>query len=301
MEKQGNFARLPRLIRRLMMWHLSRRSILMRALRGASRSFLPGISTYIMKLGPANLGQGYCGPLDRMLVASAPAVSMRIRLRNMARLGAEGLRPLLAANPGRPLQVLNIAGGPAMDTLNMLRLLRQEAPAVLEGRPIRIQVLDQDAAGPAFGARALAAWTAPDGPLSGLQVTLDHHPYDWAASQALEALSAGWGLGESVVLACSEGGLFEYGGDAIITGNLAVLAGLLPREAVIVGSVTRDCPMMRLMISASDRTHPTLPRTMEAFSALARGAGWGGRAGDREHDQPGRSVGEDFVINRIAD
>lgn len=274
LERQAKFARIPRPLRWLMMWHLSRKSILLRALRGASRGFLPGISTYIMKLGPGNLGQGYAGPVDRMLVASAPAVSMRIRLRNMAGLAAEGLRPLLAAHPGRPLQVLNIAGGPAMDSLNMLRLLRRDDPALLEGRPIQLHVLDPDSAGPAFGERALAAWTAPDGPLHGLRVSLERHAYDWSAPATLAALSAPWGLAESVALACSEGGLFEYGGDEVIRSNLAALARLLPADALVVGTVTRDCPIMQTMIAASGRRHPTRPRTPEAFAALAREGQW---------------------------
>lgn len=275
MERQAKFARIPRLFRRIMMWRISRHSIMMRALRDMRGSFLPGIATYIMKLGAANLGQGYSGKVDQMIAASAPAASMRIRLRNMARLGAEGLLPLLEAAPGRPLTILNIAGGPAMDNLNMLRLLRHEHPAVLEGRPVRIHVLDRDAAGPAFGARALAAWTRPVGPLAGLQVTLEHHPYDWSAPRSLEPLSAPWGLEESVALACSEGGLFEYGSDETITGNLVELGRLLPAAAVVVGSVTRDCPLMRTMVISTNGKHPTTPRTLEAFTALARGAGWG--------------------------
>ena len=50
---------------------------------------------------------------------------------------------------------MNIAGGPAIDCLNTLIVLRNEHPHLLEGRIIQIDVLDPDEAGPAFGKAAL--------------------------------------------------------------------------------------------------------------------------------------------------
>ena len=79
---------------------------------------------------------------------------MRLRLQQTAKLMAEGLEHDLVAAPGVPLHLFNIAGGPAIDSLNALILLRRAGADVL-ARQITIQVLDVDARGPFFGANAL--------------------------------------------------------------------------------------------------------------------------------------------------
>jgi hypothetical protein len=43
-----------------------------------------------------------------------PVLAVRLRLQDMARLTADALVPPLAANPHVTLQLLNIAGGPAI-------------------------------------------------------------------------------------------------------------------------------------------------------------------------------------------
>src|SRR5262249_59657568 len=114
----------------------------------------------------------------------------RLRLQAAAGLLAESLVPALAARPG-PLHLLNIGGGPAIDSLNALLLLRRDHPERLAGRPVRIHVLDIDAEGPAFGARALAAVQAPGASLEGLDAGLAHVAYDWNESHRLPAIVAG--------------------------------------------------------------------------------------------------------------
>jgi hypothetical protein len=68
----------------------------------------------------------------------------------------------------------------------------------------------------------------------------------------------------------SEGGLFEYGSNEEIVANLAALDAGTASDAFIVGSVTRDCEVVR----ASGRIVATRPRTIEAFRVLAECGGW---------------------------
>jgi len=52
---------------------------------------------------------------------------------------------------------LNIAGGPAADSLNTLIVLYNNQPESFAQRQVFVDVLDFDEAGPAFGKAALAA------------------------------------------------------------------------------------------------------------------------------------------------
>jgi hypothetical protein len=266
-------ARLPKVLGEVLFWLMSRRSPLMRAIRASRGGYLPGMDTYLLKLGPDNLGAAYTGRLDRLVAASVPALSTRLRLRNMAELTAEALVPRLHAHAGRPLRMVNIAGGPAMDSLNALLLLRRDHPRLLHGRPVHVHVLDLDAAGAGFGERALAALLADGGPLEGTRATFTYHRYDWAESQHLVSLAGGLDLEDGIVACSSEGGLFEYGTDEVVVANLEALRGLLPPGSLMVGSVTRDSPVTRA-VRAANRPRTTHPRSLEEFGALLSRAGW---------------------------
>ncbi|HZM49312.1 MAG TPA: hypothetical protein VFE68_02420, partial [Vicinamibacteria bacterium] len=113
-----------------------RRSVLGRALMGAAGTFLPGMPTYLLKLGPDHLGTGYAQEIDRRIAASPPGLGVRVRLLDVATLLAEGLAPLLAVARREPLHLVNIGGGPASDSLNALVVLRKEHPVLLEGRVV---------------------------------------------------------------------------------------------------------------------------------------------------------------------
>ena len=67
-----------------------RNSMLGRGLMAATGTFLDGMSTYVLKLGPENLG-AEASPIDKRIAASFPAFTARLRLQDMARLLAEGL------------------------------------------------------------------------------------------------------------------------------------------------------------------------------------------------------------------
>jgi hypothetical protein len=125
----------------------------------------------------------------------------------------------------------------------------------------------------AFGQRALEALRADGGPLRHVDATLAYHRYDWTESRALASLAGGWDLEHAIVAGSSEGGLFEYGGDDTVMANLEALHRVVPAEAFVVGSVTRDGPLTRA-VRASGLPQTTHPRSLETFTALVERAGW---------------------------
>ena len=48
--------------------------------------------TYLLKLGPKMLGEAYSTPVDRKIAATLPALGVRLRVQDMARLMADALR-----------------------------------------------------------------------------------------------------------------------------------------------------------------------------------------------------------------
>jgi hypothetical protein len=248
-----------------------RRSMLGRGLMEASGTFLSGMNTYLLKLGPDNLGTE-ANPLDRRIAASFPALVARLRLQDMARLLADGSWPAATATPQRPLALVNIGGGPAADSWNALIHLHAEHPDLLAGRPIAIIVLDQDVHGPAFGGRAVETLRAPAAPLGGLEIGFRHVSYEWSQVKRLRQTLDDLRAAEAVCAISSEGALFEYGSDTDIVANLQALhAGAAP-DAIVVASVTRDDQPMR-SLPVTDRA-ATRPRTLEGFRSLAEHAGW---------------------------
>lgn len=262
-----HFQKLPVFLRRA----FSRNSIAMRGLNDRSATFLGGMTTYVAKLSPGVLGKGYSTSVDRKVAAAIGSVAFRIRLQDMARLMADELVPILTARPGRPVRMLNIGGGPAMDSLNALILLRKEQPEMLTGRRTVITALDVDEAGPSFGMRALSALSRAGAPLQGLDVTFEHLVYDWThTSELKETLSQ---LGpDDVAIGSSEGGLFEYASNDVILENLRALVQGTPTDFCVVGSIMRDDEIPH-WIQATSR-FPLHTFKLADFTALVRGSGW---------------------------
>jgi hypothetical protein len=183
------------------------------------------------------------------------------------RSGMAGTSPAMTG--GRPLHLINIAGGPAIDSMNTLMLLRRRGSNLLQ-RPIVIHVLDPDEAGPFFGRNALAALMEDGGPLNGLDIAFDHRSYDWNQPASLEALLGELTAANAVIAASSEGGLFEYGSDEAIVANLTALraAGV----TCVAGSVTSADENQRRRITAT--RFKLIPRGLEGFAPLADRAGY---------------------------
>jgi hypothetical protein len=264
---------LPGFVHRGIMRFLRQRSALLRAglardqatAAGSTGDFMSGTATYLWKVGPENLGAGYANPLDRTLAATLPPLATRLRLRDTARMIAGSLER--AAGRAR-WDLVNLGGGPAMDSINALILVRRRGPHLLM-RPISIHVFDRDEAGPAFGARALQA-LRESGPLAGVDVSLRFVRHDWAEvarlRQQLEPLRA------SAVVASSEGALFDYGTDQAIVENLAALRELTGPDFTVVGDVVNDDELTRLIMKETGLA--VRPLGLSGLRALAERAGW---------------------------
>jgi hypothetical protein len=268
LREQVSFEKMPRPLRSLLLRFLLRNSILAKGIRNSRGTFMTGLNTYLLKLGPEMLGDAYAAPIDRKIALSLPALSMRLRLQDVAHLMAETLAPLLLAEPGRALQFINVAGGPAIDSLNALILLRKKWPAALDGREIAIRVLDLDQQGPSFGEAALAALVSSGGPLHGLRVKSVHVVYNWSQPEQLKSLLAT--AADDIAIASSEGGLFEYGADEDIIGNLIELRRFGIRA--VIGSVTRNDEAIHRANRLSAVS--TIKRGLPVFRQLIASTGW---------------------------
>ncbi len=252
-------------------------SILVRGMLESADTYTTGLVTYLHKLGPDNLGDGYAGALDRKWAAGLTPLTFRWRMRDLARLMSDHLAPLLATRPGAPLDLVNIGGGPAPDSFNALLLLAKRPGALLNRRRIRIHVLDLDPHGPSFGARAVEALRARGGPLAGLDVTLQGIDYDWTDVAGLIDLLDRLKSEPGLVALSSEGALFEYAPDEDIVANLEVMNDALPPDAIVAGPVVRDSATLdpRLRFSEHVPGRPAIRYMgLAHLRDLARQAGW---------------------------
>lgn len=245
-------------------------SVLGRALMAASGTFLDGISTYRLKLGPEHLGEG-ATPVDLKIAASFPAVSARLRNADMARLLAEGIT-LRGLAERKPLRLMNLGGGTASDSWNALILLQKDQPTILRGRKIQIAVLDLDERGPAFAASAITELRRPGNTLAGADLGFEFVSYEWSETERLRSILEAFAVTPALCAVSSEGALFEYGSDDEMVANLSVLREGTPNDAIVVGSVTRDAEATRSIARAGRIA--TRPRTLESFEALANRGGW---------------------------
>jgi hypothetical protein len=253
---------------------LAQHSILVRGGLQARGGYLSGMTTYLHKLGPDNLGRGYASDRDRRAAGQLLPLAFRHRLATVARLVADSLVEALRVARG-PVHLLNIGGGPALDSLNAVILVRKEHADLLT-RPVLVRVLDLDAVGPAFGARALAALQSADGPLHGLDVTFEHLAYDWASPAQLAVALDQATRDDAAVVASSEGGLLEYGSDEHIAANLRVFHEHAPNATALVGTLLKDqvtLPARLKWIGAGTGIAVRL-LGLDALHALARQTGW---------------------------
>ncbi|SDC96834.1 hypothetical protein SAMN05421548_112147 [Paraburkholderia lycopersici] len=266
-------ARVPAFINRMVLAFVSRRAPLLRSVANPKASFLDGLSTYLLKLGPQNLPPPFNGDIDRKFAASPHVVAMRLRLQQVACLLAQSLISDLDVAGTVPLHLVNIGGGTAIDSLNTLILLNRMRPGGLKARRITISVLDMDRDGPQFGADALRALCAQGAALDGLDVTFAHYVYNWNEPWRLAGILRNATMSGAIVAASSEGGLFEYGTDEAILANLrALYQSAHGQRIVVAGSVTRDDETRRRSISA--HRFALVPRGRAEFAALASRTGF---------------------------
>jgi hypothetical protein len=261
--------RTPTIVTRLLVRLAARRSRLLQRMLASDSEYLDSISTYMFKLGADHLPPGFDGPVDRKVAAAPHVALVRLRMQQIARLLAKALLAPLAAAPAAPLHFVNIAGGPALDSVNALIMLARMHARLIR-RPIAIHVCDAQQDGPAFGVRALLALTAPEGPLHGIDVQFEHHAYDWNDTAPLVGLLAGLAARGAIIAASSEGGLFEYGSDDAVVANLTALARA--GVPIVAGSVTSSSEVRKRMIKQSK--FRLVARGLEGFAPLAERAGY---------------------------
>jgi hypothetical protein len=221
-----------------------------------------------LKLGEQNLPPGFDGPFDRTIARSPHVVLIRLRMQQAAKLLAGALVEPLATHPAAALHFINIAGGPALDSINAAIVLNRSRPELLQ-RPIVIDVLDAQEDGPAFGANTLAALQVSGAPLHSLDIEFVHRSYDWNDPAKLRQLVADLVSRGAIMAASSEGGLFEYGIDQAIVANLEALrAGV----NIVVGSVTSSSELRKRMIA--ETRFRLFPRGIEGFAPLVARAGY---------------------------
>ena len=163
LQERVPFAGFPKSIRDLLLRFFLRGSVLGQGIHQSQGTFMTGMHTYLLKLGPEMLGSAYAKPIDRKIAASLPVLSARPRLQDMVYLMVERPLTVLSSDPRRPLCFMNIGGGPAIDSLNALIVLNKRQPGSLADQEVSIDVLDQDDAGPKFGGRPCRRFRAAEG------------------------------------------------------------------------------------------------------------------------------------------
>jgi hypothetical protein len=231
---------MPPIVMKILFMLASRNAPLLKAIARPGSNYLDGLSTYVMKLRPEQLPPPFDNKIDRKIVGSPFAVSVRLRMQQLAQIVAGVLEREMEEQATGDLHLVNIAGGPAMDSINALLFLDEKGK--LTGRSISIQVLDREAEGADFGVRVLEALIL-DGAFHSAHVTLRHRSYDWTSPGTLAEFIRPLGKDGSIVCAMSEGGLFEYADDDIVLSNLAALAD--GGVKFVAGSVTRSDDLTR--------------------------------------------------------
>ena len=230
------FNKIPVFVKRF----FAKRSFIMSELLQESNTdeYLTGISTLMLKLGPNLIGKGKKRFFNKLSSKGIGGIVLRIRMRDISKIQAEALIPILSESPHRNLCFINIAGGAASDSINTLFLIQQMNPSLLRNRKIEINVLDIDRFGPAFAERCITALKAPEGRFYNLDVSFNHIHYDWNNTQKLKELLTE--RKEWLQICSSEGGLFEYCSDEVVIQNLKTIHEHSASNIILAGSLMHD-------------------------------------------------------------
>ena len=215
-------------------------------------TYLSGMGTYMLKLGPQLLGGGEERKIDRMATAGVSGIAARMRLRDLCRYQVEILSPILKTHPVNRLCLINIAGGAASDTINTLRLILQKEPGLLRNRKIEINLLEVDTIGPHFAEKSLAALQNKGEDFEMLDLIFSFHHNSWGDKDAWNKILKD--RTEDIVFCSSEGGLFEYGSDEDIHMVLKIFAECPSLSMGITGSCLLDRETIDPTITAMAET-----------------------------------------------
>lgn len=221
-ERAESFNRIPRFIKNF----LAKRSYIMAGILDQSpeNSYLSGLSTMMMKLGPGLISRGNKGFFDRLASKAVGSVMLRMRVRDASEMLAGSIIESLPASRDKELCLINIGGGAATDSINALIIIHKSDPALLKGKNLEIIILDIDDYGPYFACESIKSLTSSQGVLYGLTIDCKHISYDWENTEPLKNIIQS--RKEKLIICSSEGGLFEYGGKNQILNNLEVFEEL---------------------------------------------------------------------------
>lgn len=232
---------------------------------GGSTGYLDGWATYLLKIGADNLPPT-ASDIERTLLSSANAVSLRVRLQQLSHLIADFMTTRQKESSFR---LVSLGGGTAIELLNALLIFAKRlGPQALPH--IEIAVLDIDSEGSVFGSAALAALQEPGSPLAGIQARLAFHEYSWTEPSSFRGIAAGWRANETCMIVSSEGALFEYASDEIVETNLRFW-----REAgaqAMAGSAIRADATGNTMVGRSP--FALYARSQESIERLAEKTGY---------------------------
>jgi hypothetical protein len=201
-------------------------------------TFLSGVSTLMLKLGPGLIGKGKKRFLERLASRGIGGIVLRMRVRDISICQSKALTQILRNSPGKNLCMINIAGGAASDSINTLFLIQKENPDLLKNRKIELDLLDLDTFGPAFAENCITELKANGGRFNGLDISFRYIQYDWNDPEILESVlkeKKDW-----IISCSSEGGLFEYCSDEVIEKNLGALLNSSNPDLLITGSLLHD-------------------------------------------------------------
>jgi hypothetical protein len=266
-----NFTKIPLFIRKIMIPLLFRGSFLGRGMMASAGTYLNGITTYLMKLGVENLGKGYATAMDRNIADSLGSLSLRMRLRDIAHMMADDVKPVLLKRPDEQLHFINISGGPSMDTLNAVILLNKETPGLIKNREIKIHILDMDDTGPDFAVNSLKSLQLQGAPLQGLKIEIILKKYDWSDTAGLERYMRDNIHERTVAVLSSEGGMFDYCPDETLFENMKAIYSASPDDAILAGTLTPRDKMGRYYNSF---VNSTVERDPEEFGKTILKSGW---------------------------
>ena len=271
-ERAKKFYNLPAFFKK----YLAKRSYIMAGFMemDSGNTYVSGLSTMMMKLGPGLIGKGRKKFLDRLGSKASGSMIVRMRARDMATLLAESVISSIKRNPGKDLCMFNIGGGTATDSINSLIIVHRTEPLLLRNIKIEINILDIDDFGPWFASQSAQALTSEGGVLNGIELECRYYKYDWKDTALLSTLVKE--KKECIQAYSSEGGLFEYGEEKHILDNLRSISENNQKETFITGSVLKDPLTIDPIIMATLSMTSITPKLygIEVLSKLASESGW---------------------------
>jgi hypothetical protein len=271
-ERAKKFYSLPSFVKK----YLAKRSYIMAGFMemDSGNTYVSGLSTMMMKLGPGLIGKGRKKFLDRLGSKASGGMMVRMRARDMATLLAESVIRSVKRNPGKDLCMFNIGGGTATDSINSLIIIHRSEPLLLRNIKIEIDILDIDDFGPWFAAQSVQALTSEGGALNGIELECRYYKYDWNDTALLSTLVKE--RKECIQVCSSEGGLFEYGEEIHILENLRAISENDQKETFITGSVLKDPLSIDPIIMATLSMTSITPKMygIEVLKQMAIESGW---------------------------